>query len=418
MGLIKIREITNFSNEFKPRKIDDTTFFNKLREQIILSQKNKFYLDLCQKNDYSVPEEINDNNLEFIPYFSTNNYKITKKLFPNLIKVPQKDIITWSSSSSTTGDPSLVGRTYEDLKIIHFNALKCFEEFLFRDKFRNTGMCFNFAPSRNLYASLARRTATKKMKQLKTYSQQLKLIKKYRQEIRFFTSLMNKPWETIPTRSHYLIKFKILKTIWAIISTFGVRAGLILDSKFMIKQIRKYKHESILFGGSPLLMNNVLVNKMIKENIRIDLNETGYVGSGGGGWDGVKGQAKMEQVEKTEFVDNFKDIFNIDWDRMHDIYAFTESPVLYGGHWSNKYKDYLHHCPDYARIIIRDLETLEPVKEGERGVLEAITPFGVNGSINIAVMVDDIVELISKNKCPDCGYEGATFRVIGRTKEA
>ena len=100
------------------------------------------------------------------------------------------------------------------------------------------------------------------------------------------------------------------------------------------------------------------------------------------------------------------------------LISFTESPVLYGGHWSNKYQDYLHHCPDYARIIIRDLETLEPVNEGERGVLEAITPFGVNGSINMAVVVDDIVELVSKKKCPDCGYEGATFRVIGRTKEA
>ncbi|NVM01777.1 MAG: hypothetical protein HWN67_05555 [Candidatus Helarchaeota archaeon] len=418
MGLIKLKEITDFSNEYTPREIDDETFFEKLREQIILSQENKFYMDLCQKNDYTVPEEINDDNLQFVPYFYTNNYKITKKLFPNLIKVPQKDIIVWSSSSSTTGDPSLVGRTYEDLEIIQHNALKCFEEFFFRDKFKNTGMCFNFAPSRSLYGSLARRIASKKMKQLKTYTHQRKLIKKYKQEIRFFTSLMNKPWETIPTRSHYLIKFKILKTIWAIISTFGVRAGLVLDSKFMIKQIREYKHESIMFGGSPLLMNNVLVNKMIKENIKIDLSETGYVGSGGGGWDGVKGHAKMEKVEKYEFIERFKDVFNIESDRMKDIYAFTESPVLYGGHWSKKYQDYLHHCPDYARIIVRDLETLEPVNEGERGVLEAITPFGVNGSINIAVVVDDIVELVSKKKCPDCGYEGATFRVIGRTKEA
>ena len=123
-------------------------------------------------------------------------------------------------------------------------------------------------------------------------------------------------------------------------------------------------------------------------------------------------------MEKTEFVDAFKTVFNVNSDKLHDIYAFTESPVLYGGHWSEKYQDYLHHCPDYARIIVREMETLEPVKEGERGVLEAITPYGVSGSINMAVVVDDIIELISKKKCPDCGYEGATFRVIGRTKEA
>ncbi|MHA1378990.1 MAG: LuxE/PaaK family acyltransferase [Candidatus Helarchaeota archaeon] len=419
MGIfLKLKEITNFNNNYDPKTVDDKTFFAKLREQIILSQKNKFYSELCQKNDYTLPDEINNNNLEFIPYFSTNNYKITKKIFPNLTKVPQKDIIVWSSSSSTTGDPSLVARTYEDLEVIHYNALKCFDEFLFREKFQNTGMCFNFAPGRALFGALAKRTAIKKMKQYLNYSRQLKLIKKHDQAIRFFTSLMNKPWETIPARSHYLIQFKWLKTIWAIISTFGIRGGLILDSKFMIKQIEKFKNESIMFGGSPLLMNNVLVNKMLKEDIKFDLSETGYVGSGGGGWDGVKGQAKMEKIDKSEFVKNFKTVFNIESERLHDIYAFTESPILYGGHWSEKYQDYLHHCPDYARVIIRDIDSLEPVKEGGRGLLEAITPFGVNGSINMAVIVDDIVELISKTKCPECGNEGATFRVIGRTKDA
>jgi len=418
MGLMKIREITNFNNIYKPRPVDDKLFYKKLREQIIKSQQNKFYVDLCEKNDYTVPDEINDDNLEFVPYFSTNNYKITKRIFPNLRKVPQNKIIVWSSSSSRTGDPSLVGRTYEDLRVIHYNALKCFEEFLFRDKFQNSGMCFNFAPGRPLYGKLARRTAIKKMKEYTSYTQQLKLIKQHKHAIRYFTCLMNKPWETIPTRSHYLIQFRLLKTIWAIIMTRGIRGGLILDTKFMIKQIKKYKHESIMFGGSPLLMNNVLENKMIKENISFDLSETGYVGTGGGGWDGVKGQAKMDKVDKLEFIERFKRVFNIDHDKLHDIYAFTESPVLFGGHWSVKYQDYLHHCPDYARIIIRNFDTLEPVKEGERGLLEVITPFGVNGSLNMAVIVDDIVELISNTKCPECGYEGATFRVIGRTKEA
>ncbi len=40
----------------------------------------------------------------------------------------------------------------------------------------------------------------------------------------------------------------------------------------------------------------------------------------------------------------------------------------------------------------------------------------VNGTINQAVFVDDIVELISKNKCPECDYQGATFRIVGRLK--
>ncbi len=76
------------------------------------------------------------------------------------------------------------------------------------------------------------------------------------------------------------------------------------------------------------------------------------------------------------------------------------------------------HCPPYAKILIRSLDTLEPLKkEGDRGFLEVITPFGNSASVNHAILVDDLVELVSKDKCPECGYEGATFRVLGRIED-
>ena len=142
------------------------------------------------------------------------------------------------------------------------------------------------------------------------------------------------------------------------------------------------------------------------------------MGCGGGGWDGIKGEAKLDAVEKSRFIENFERVFNIKSKHIVDIYAFTETPNLFGGHWSEKYQDFLVHCPNTSRIIVRDLEKLEPINSGEEGLLEVITPYGVNGSINQAILVDDIVELISKSKCPECGYEGATFRIIGRLKNA
>ena len=88
---------------------------------------------------------------------------------------------------------------------------------------------------------------------------------------------------------------------------------------------------------------------------------------------------------------------------------------LLRSHWSDKHQDFIFHCPSQARIIIRDLDDLEPLKKtGDRGLLEVITPFGVAASVNHAIIVDDIVEIVSKNKCPECGYEGDTFIVHGR----
>jgi hypothetical protein len=126
----------------------------------------------------------------------------------------------------------------------------------------------------------------------------------------------------------------------------------------------------------------------------------------------------MNSVDKSRFIEYYEKVFNIKPKDIADIYAFTEGPTLFGGHWSEKYQDFILHCPNTSRIIVRDLDKLEPVNKGMEGLLEVITPYGVNGSINQAVLVDDIVELIAENKCPECGYEGSVFRVLGRLKNA
>ena len=97
------------------------------------------------------------------------------------------------------------------------------------------------------------------------------------------------------------------------------------------------------------------------------------------------------------------------------MYGFTETPIVFGSHWSDKHQNFIFHCPSQARIIIRDLNSLDPLKKpGDRGLLEVLTPFGVAASVNHAIIVDDLVEILSKNKCPECGYEGDTFIVHGR----
>ena len=103
---------------------------------------------------------------------------------------------------------------------------------------------------------------------------------------------------------------------------------------------------------------------------------------------------------------------------MVDVYGFTECPVVFGSHWSEKYQDLLFHCPHYSRIILRDIKTLEPLnKVGDRGFLEVLTPFGTSASIKHAIVIDDLIELVSKNNCSECGYEGSTFRILGRIKK-
>ncbi|MHA1479266.1 MAG: LuxE/PaaK family acyltransferase [Promethearchaeota archaeon] len=402
--------------DFKNRDYQDDEFCKEMLKQINLSYNNcKYYKDnLCSKFDFTIPDEITIDNLENIPYIPTGTYKKSGNRTLNLLKLPLENIALFSCSSSTTGDPSIVPRTLEDFDQLQYNSIKVFTEFFGWEKLKigsKKPLTINFSPNRFFMSLMARRSA-----------KGFECIDK----TRYFTACMNKPWEYFG-HEEYLVKMKILKTFWALISTFSLKGGFILDVTKMLKIVKKINDtghwknidvSKILFGGSPLLMNNMFEKRLLKENIFIDLDGKSVVGCGGGGWDGIKGEAKMGKVNKTKFIESYEKVFNIKSKDIRDIYAFTEGPTLFGGHWSEKYQDFLLHCPDTARIIVRDLENLEPVNDGEEGLLEVLTPYGVNGTINQAVLVDDIVEVISNNKCPECGYKGATFRIIGRLKNS
>ena len=401
---------------FIPRDISDQDFCEDILNQITISyNKCKYYKEnLCKKFEYTIPDEISIDELATIPYIPTDTFKKSGNRTLDLSKVPLENIALYSCSSSTTGDPSIVPRTLEDFDQIQYNSIKVFTEFFKWDELKTgskRGVVFNFSPDRLFMSIMAKRSA-----------KGFEFIDK----TRYFTACMNKPWEFYG-HEEYLVKMKWLKTIWAIISTFSMRGGFVLDVSKMLKIIRTIlktgywkdiEVSKVLFGGSPLLMNNMFEKRLLKENVYLDLDGKAVVGCGGGGWDGVKGEAKMGAVSKTKFIESFEKVFNIKSKDIRDIYAFTEGPTLFGGHWSEKYQNFLLHCPNTARIIVRDLGNLEPIKDGEEGLLEVLTPYGVNGSINQAVLVDDIVALVSRNKCPECGYEGATFRILGRLKNA
>ncbi|MFX1435093.1 MAG: hypothetical protein ACFFBT_16565, partial [Promethearchaeota archaeon] len=377
--------------DFEPRYYPNEKFCKDLLEQIELSYNFcKYYREnLCKNFDFTLPEELDIKDLDTIPYMPTDLYKKSKGLTLQFLQVPLDKIALFSCSSSTTGDPSIVPRTLEDFDQLQYNSIKVFTDF-FRWKDYIDGskksLIFNFAPGRVLMSFMAKKNTSGF---------------EYYKKTRYFTACMNKPWEYYG-HEEYMVKGKFLKTIWAIISTFSIKGGFILDVSKMLKMIKKVLKTGrwkeievvkILFGGSPLLMNNMFEKRLLKENLYYDLDGISFVGCGGGGWDGVKGEAKLDAVDKVKFIENYEKVFNIKPKDIADIYAFTEGPTLFGGHWSEKYQDFLLHCPDTARVIVRDLENLQPVNEGMEGLLEVITPYGVNGSINQAVLVDDIVEL-------------------------
>ncbi|MFX0143595.1 MAG: hypothetical protein ACFE9C_05905, partial [Candidatus Hodarchaeota archaeon] len=275
--------------DFKFHDYPDDNFCKDLLKQINLSYNNCTYYKekICKKFNFKIPDELSINNLKIVPYIPSDIYKKSGNRTLNLLKVPVDNIALFSCSSSTTGDPSIVPRTLEDFDQLQYNSIKVFSEF-FHWKELKIGskrcLVFNFSPDRLFMSLMAKRNA-------KGFE--------YLGKTRYFTACMNKPWEYYGYEE-YLVRMKILKTIWAIISTFSLKGGFILDVSKMLKIIKKIKEtgywkdlevSKMIFGGSALLMNNMFEKRLLTENVSHDLEGISFVGCGGGGWDGVKGEA-------------------------------------------------------------------------------------------------------------------------------
>ncbi|TXT63293.1 MAG: putative Acyl-protein synthetase, luxE [Promethearchaeota archaeon] len=396
----KVRQIIN-------SEYTDNDFLELMKEITKDSVKNNnFYKKLLLDTQYKSKEIDEIEDLSDLPYIPASYFKQSANNFRRLLKIPEKssEFKTWNVSSCTTGDPSLVGRSIEDIEVLASMTIRCIYDFIPipKEQWDNT-LAFNFSPKVSFLNKLAFRYTD--VRPVSLYSSNLHKI----------STRMSNP--------HFLIKFRFLKAIKEIILRGKLVGAFTIDSKFVIRKIQKNMEKPledqkyVSFGGSLQLLNNFMNSYLEDNSIRFDLPNS-VVNVGGGGWSGHKSQLKYPPIDKAQFVSDCLDYLGTKKENITDMYGFTETPIVFGSHWSEKYQDFIFHTPPQARIILRDISTQEPLETiGERGFLEVLTPFGVHASINHAILIDDVVELVGTHKCPECGYEGAAFIVYGRIKD-
>jgi hypothetical protein len=371
-------------------------------------ESNSFYKEFAIKDKFNMDDVNHTDDLALIPFITAATFKESAGMFKKLLKIPLEspEFNTWNVSSCTTGDPSLVGRSFDDIEFLASMTIKCIYEFIpipMEEHNQYGTISMNFAPPVKFLDRIAMRYTD------------LRPVKLYTSTLNDITTKITKP--------KYLIKFYIFKAFKEIVKRRGLRGAFGINAKHVIKTINKNsskptdQQKNISIGGSLQLLNTFM-NKYLKEaDITFDLPNS-YITTGGGGWNGHKSQLKYPPIDKTQFVADCIKFFGTKSENITDMYGFTETPIVFGSHWSEKYQDFIFHCPPQARIIIRDMNTLDPLRNvGDKGFLEVLTPFGVAASVNHAVLVDDLVELVAKNKCSECGYEGDAFTVQGRIED-
>ncbi|TFF87486.1 MAG: hypothetical protein EU548_10230, partial [Promethearchaeota archaeon] len=105
----------------------DTEFIKLMREIIAENvDNNEFYRDMVDHAGFKIDDLNSINDLESIPYISTTFYKQSAGIYKKLLKVPEDNLQHWNCSSTTSGDPSLVGVNKNDMNFLYEMSRKCF----------------------------------------------------------------------------------------------------------------------------------------------------------------------------------------------------------------------------------------------------------------------------------------------------
>lgn len=122
----------------------------------------------------------------------------------------------------------------------------------------------------------------------------------------------------------------------------------------------------------------------------------------GGGWK----QFYKEAVDKREMYTLVEKVLGIGEDCVIESFGAAEHPILYCDCPNHHF-----HIPVYSRVIIRDVNTLKPVPNGQIGLVNLITPM-VKATPILSVMTDDL-GIIHDEEC-GCGIKSPYLEIIGR----
>ncbi len=337
----------------------------------LLSQNQSFnpYNDLLCEDD-----------IKRVPFVATTLFKKSNMLFKDLLRVKPDEVDKWTISSSTSGDPSIVGRIESDI-----NQLREFVE-LQNEIFRpNGGYDCVFYPHPH---------------EMNSYASQL---------------IFGKPTESYI--GNVMSVFKFSKNTNFLLKL--VDNNFVLDINTFIDFINRHndQNDDLSIRGSTLLLYNTV--EQIKNEISpVRLGKNAIVHTGGGGWDGKKGNISSEkEIERFRFVEEISQFLGIPEENFIDTYSFTENSTPITGHYSKEFKDYYFHVPEWIKVIIRDPKTLEPLEhKGAKGFIQVLNAYGTNAYAGASVLVDDMAEIISTDCCPECGQKCMTLSITGRVK--
>lgn len=145
-----------------------------------------------------------------------------------------------------------------------------------------------------------------------------------------------------------------------------------------------------------------LLDELKKRNIFLKFSNKSKILLGGG-WKHFYAQA----VNKELFYELVQEVLGIEDYQIIETFSAVEHPIL-----TMDCKCHHFHIPVYSRVLIRDPITLQPLPNGQVGLVNLITPM-IQSCPVLSIATDDLGILHDGATCP-CGNKAPYLEIIGR----
>ena len=176
-----------------------------------------------------------------------------------------------------------------------------------------------------------------------------------------------------------------------------------ITTEGLISAITKFAKSSkpVRIIGFPAFFK-MFLDELSERDIKLNLPKNSKVLLGGG-WKGMF----LEQVSKEELFSLAKETLGIQPHNCKDHFSTAEHPINYIA-----CKNHRFHIPVFARVIIRDVNTLKPLPYGTPGLLNLISPI-LSSAPYGSIITDDIAVMSDGPSC-GCGNSAPYFDLAGR----
>lgn len=349
----------------------------------------EIYRFLCDRQGFSLDDLEHPEGIARVPYITSNAFKESRGLYERLLTLPLEEISSWTFSSGTGGDRSIVGRTDAEVSAYRRAYRSVLSECAGHGAFDESLLVFP-DPSQGIGKGARMHQGSKEA---------------------FGSSIA---YEAGDLRDSAIRRY--------LAQWDESRQSLTLDAPALFERLRELDQQgrTVFLGGAPALLLSVLRQHQESQE-SFSFGDRCTLQFGGGGWEVVERELQVDRERaKSELVEQLCQILGIhDPAQGDDCYGATETAAALAGHFSPRFADFLFHQPPWTRLIIRDPQTLAPITEpGGEGLLEIVMPYGTGSFAGVAILMDDVAQLVSSDGCPECGRAGMTLRILGRASQS